>query len=121
MPTRIANRREEPRRRIPGFQEAEIEFMAPDGATCTRPLIELSLTGGSFLLRQRIPGLIAGIAVHGGLLRLGKIGIRAHFQVLHVSRIEGNAYVCGVRLYPASEEDRNELAGLISRLASLPR
>ena len=51
---------------------------------------------------------------------VGEIKIRAHLQVLHVTR-KGRGYACGVRLFPASEDDLNETISLVSRLATLPQ
>lgn len=121
MPTKIQNRREERRSRIPGFQDAEIELRAANGFEGRFPLVDLSIRGGQFRMPVRTPEVQAGTTVDGAILHVGELQIKANVQVLHVSRIEGNAYVCGVRLYPATEDDRNELAGLVSRLESLPQ
>ena len=120
MPIPVENRRAELRGRIPGFQDAEIEFTGPDGIAQKQELIELSVSGASFLLEARIPGLEAETAIDGGLIRIGEIEIRVCLKVRHVTRRDGKGYECGVRLYPMSDQDRNELAALISRLRSLP-
>ncbi len=116
MPTRVKDRREDPRSRIPGFQDAEIEFTGPDGTAHMQPLIELSVSGGSFLLPERIPGLEVGTTVADSVIRFGEFEIHVNFVVRRVTRYEGGAYECGVQLYTVSEQDRNEMAALISRL-----
>jgi len=99
-----------------GFQNAEIEFTEPDGTAHKRPLIELSVGGGSFQLREPIPGLEVGTTIEDGVIRFGEFKIHVNFVVRRVTRYEGGAYECGVQLYTMSEQDRNEMAALISRL-----
>ena len=121
MPVRVKNRREERRSWIPRFQDAEIEFTGPDGTAHKRPLIELSLSGGSFQLPELVPGLEVGTAVEGSVIRFGEFKIHVNFVVRRVTRYEGGAYECGVQLYTMSEQDRNEMAALISRLQQYQR
>ncbi len=116
MPVRVKHRREEPRSRMPGFQNAEIEFTAPDGMAYKRPLIELSVSGGSFQLPERIPGLEVGATGEGSVIRVGEFEIHVNFVIRHVTRDDGTGYECGVQLYTMSDQDRNEIAALISRL-----
>jgi hypothetical protein len=120
MPIQVQDRREDGRNRIPGFVDAEIVFNGPDGASHKYPLVALSVAGASFVLPQRVPGLDAETTWDGGLVRVGEIEIRVNLQVRHVTRGDGKEYECGVRLYPMSDQDRNEMAALISRLRSVP-
>ena len=119
MPTRVKDRREDPRSRIPGFQNAEIEFTGPDGTAHKRPLIELSVSGGSFQLPEPISGLVVGTSIEDGVIRFGEFEIHVNFVVRRVTRYEGGAYECGVQLYTMSEQDRNEMAALISQLQGI--
>ena len=116
MPTRVKDRREDPRSRIPGFQNAEIEFTGPDGTAHKRPLIELSLSGGSFQVPEPIPGLEAGTAFVGGVIRFGELEVQVNFVIRHVTHGDGNAYEYGVQIYTMNDQDRNEIDALISRL-----
>ena len=116
MPLQVKNRREDPRSRIPGFQDAKIEFTGPDGTAHKRQLIELSVNGGSFQLPERIPGLEVGTTVEGSVIRVGEFEIHVNFKILHVTPDDGKGYECGVQLYTMSDQDRNEIAALISRL-----
>ncbi len=116
MPVQVKDRREDPRSRIPGFQDAEIEFTGPDGTAHKRQLIELSVNGGSFQLPERIPGLELGTPVEGSVIRIGEFEVRVNFVIRHVTRDDEPGYECGVQLYTMSEQDRNEIAALISRL-----
>ncbi len=115
MPIQIKDRREDPRSRIPDFQDAEIEFTGPDGTTHKWPLIELSLSGGSFRLPERIPDLEVGTTVEGSVIRFGEFEVLVNFVIRHVTRGDGKAYEYGV-LYTMNDQDRNEMAALISRL-----
>jgi hypothetical protein len=114
MPVRATNRREDPRSRIPSFQDAEIEFTGPDGTAHTRPLIELSVSGGSF--PEQIPGLEVGAAVGGGVLRVGEFEVRINFVVRRVTCDDGNEHEYGVQIYTMSDQDRNDMTALVSRL-----
>ncbi len=96
MPTRVKDRREDPRSRIPGFQNAEIEFTGPDGTAYKRPLIKLSLSGGSFQVPEPIPGLEVGTAFVGGVIRFGEFEVRVNFVIRRVTRYDGRGYECGV-------------------------
>ncbi len=116
MPTQVKDRRWNPRNRIPCFQDAEIEFTGPDGTAHKRPLIELSVSGGSFQLPERIPGLEVGTTVDGGVIRFGKFEIHVNFAIRHVTHRGGKGYECGVQFYKMSAQSRNEMAALISRL-----
>ena len=116
MPTLVKHHREEPRSRIPGFEDAEIEFTGPDGTAHKRPLIELSLNGGSFQLPERIPGLEVGTTVEGSVIRVGELEVHVNFKIRHVTRDDVTGYECGVQLYKMSDRDRNEMAVLISLL-----
>lgn len=116
MPVRFKNRREDPRSQIPGFQDAEIEFAAPDGATHKRPLIELSVGGGSFHMPERIPGLEVGAAVTGSVIRVAEFEIHVNLVIRRVTRADGRGYEYGVQFYTVNEQDRNEMAALIARL-----
>ncbi len=119
MTVQIKNRREDPRSRIHGFQNGDIEFTGPDGTAHKRPLIELSVTGGSFQLPERIPGLEVGTTVEGSVIRVGKFEVRVNFVIRRVTRGDGKAYEYGV-LYTMNDQDRaalyNVMAALISRL-----
>ena len=101
---------------MPGFLEAEIEFTGPDGTAHKRPLIELSVSGGSFLLAERIPGLEVGTTGEGSVIRVGEFEIHVNFVIRHVTPDDGTGYECGLQLYTMSDQDRNEIAALISRL-----
>ena len=116
MPTLVKHHREKPRSRIPGFEDAEIEFTGPDGTAHKRPLIELSLNGGSFQLPERIPGLEVGTTIGGSVILVGEFKIRVHFIIRRVTRDDGKGYECGVQLYTMNDQDRNEMAALISQL-----
>ena len=116
MPIQITDRREESRSRIPGFQDAEIQFTGPDGTAHKRPLIELSLSGGSFQLPERIPCLEVETTVADSVIRVGEFEIHVNFVVRRVTRYEGKGYEYGVQFQTMSHHNRNEMNALISRL-----
>ncbi len=116
MPVRVKNRRQEPRRRIPDSQDAEIEFTGTDETAHKRPLIDMSVSGCSFQLPERIPGLEVGTPVEGSVIRVAEFEIHANFVIRRVTRDDEKGYEYGVQLYTMSDQDRNEMAALISRL-----
>ncbi len=116
MPVQVKNLRQERRTGIPAFKYAEIEFTGPDGTAHRWPLIEMSFSGGSFQLPERIPGLEVGTTVDGGVIRFGKFQIHVNFAIRHVTHGGGKGYECGVQFYKMSAQSRNEMAALISRL-----
>ncbi len=120
MPTQVKDRREERRSRFPGFHDAEIEFTGPDGTAHKWPLVELSLSGGSFRLPERISGLEVGTTVEGSVIRFGEFEIHVNFVIRRVTRDDEKGYEYGVQLYTMSDQDRNEMAALILRLQSVP-
>ena len=118
MPVRVTHRRQERRSRMPDCQEAKIEFTGPDGTAHKWPLIDLSVSGGSFQLPERIPGLQVGTAGEGSVIRVGESEIHVNFEIRHVTHDDEKGYQCGVQLFTMSDQDRNEIAALISRLQS---
>jgi hypothetical protein len=115
MPVQV-KRREDPRSRTPDFYDAEIEFTGPDGTAHKWPLVELSVNGGSFQLPERIPCLKVGTTVAGAVIRIGELEIHVNFVIRRVTSYDGKVYECGVQLYTMNDQDRNEMAALISRL-----
>ncbi len=120
MPVQIENRRWNPRSRIPDFQKAEIEFTGPDGTTHRWPLIELSFSGGSFRLPERIPGLEVGTTIKVSVIWMDGFEIHVNFAIRHVTRYDRKRYMCGVEFHTMSHQDRNEMNALISQLQLYP-
>ena len=116
MPVQAKNRHQGRRSRIPNFQGAEIEFTGPDGTAYKWPLIELSVSGGSFQLPVRIPGLEVGTVFEGSVIWMDRFEIHVSFAVRHVTHDDGKTYRYGVQFYTMSRQDRNEIAALISQL-----
>jgi hypothetical protein len=120
VPRQVEDRREDGRRRIPGFVGAVISFNGPDGGAHRFPVIELSLAGGSFEIPARVPGLKQGAICTGGRITVGELEIDVNMEIRHVTRGPGTVYECGARIFPTTDEGRNELAALVSRLNSMP-
>ena len=116
MPVQVKDHPWNPRSRISEFQYAEIEFTGPDGTAHKRPLIELSTSGGSFQLPERIPGLEVGTTIEGSVVWMDEFEIHVNFAIRHVTRDDGKVYEYGVQFYTMSHHNRNDLNALISRL-----
>ncbi len=116
MPVRVKSRRREPRSRIPDFQDAEIEFTETDGTAHKQSLIDLSVSGCSFQLAERIPDLEVGTPVEASVIWMDEFRIHVNFVIRHVTRKDGRGYGCGVQFYMMSNQARNEMAALVSRI-----
>ncbi len=120
MPVQVKDHPWNPRSRISEFQYAEIEFTGPDGTAHKRPLIELSTSGGSFQLPERIPGLEVGTTIEGSVVWMDELEIHVNFAIRHVTRYDRKKYMCGVEFHTMSHQDRNEMNALISQLQLYP-
>ena len=121
MPRQITSRRNEPRVELSSDLGAWIELRDADDRSHRLPLTELSVGGCAF----HMPGPIVGIK-HGAMLadvRLSaaEMEIRGNVEVCHLTRGFGSDYSCGARFFPSSDDDRNRLIGLVSRLEALDR
>ncbi len=116
MPVQVKNRRQGGRTPISTFQYAEIEFTGPDGTAHKWPLIELSVSGGSFQFPERIPGLEAGTTIEDGVICVNEFEIHVNFSIRRVTRDGGKSCTCGVQFHAMSHHDRNDMAALVLQL-----
>ena len=121
MPRQITSRRDESRVDLPSDLGAWIEFRDADDRRHRLALTQLSASGCAF----HMPGPIVGIK-HGAMLAdvtlsAAEMEIRGNVEVCHLTRGFGSDYSCGVRFFPSSDDDRNRLIGLVSRLEALDR
>ena len=119
MPRKIKNRREDLRYALPTDLGAEIEFDGPDGGSYRLPLLEISGLGLAFFIPEPIPGIEAGVTLANGRILVGALVIGGNLVVQYTMRDGLSGHKCGAQFYPASDTDRNELVGLLSRLESL--
>ena len=119
MAKKIANRRCESRHGFPGDLGAEIEFDDPAGQRHQLPLEEISIGGAGFTLPRKIPGVEKGSMLTGGVIRVGRTEIRVGLMVCRLTRGFGFDYGCGVQMFPGTDEDRNRLIRLLSRLEGM--
>lgn len=120
MPKNIATRREDPRYPIPSVLGARIEFTGPDGIRYDWPLTEVSVRGAGFGTARKIAGVKRGAMLADAVIRVADIEIRGNLEVRHATRGFGSKHNCGVKFFPLSEADRNELIALVTRLKDLP-
>jgi hypothetical protein len=119
MPRQVENRREDGRKRIPTLAGAVIAFIGTDGKEHRYPVIELSLSGGSFEIPARLPEMTQGAVFSGCRIVVGEIEIGIHVEIRHVTRGPGVGYECGILIFPKSDEDRNEITSLVARLSAV--
>ncbi len=119
MPLRVSNRRQDRRYALPTDGGAEIEFDVPDGGHHRLPLLNISVFGLAFFIPEPIPEIEAGCMLAAAQIHVGSLVIRGDLVVQHTLRDGLSGHKCGAQFYPASDTDRNELVGLLSRLESL--
>ena len=54
--------------------------------------------------------------VAGCVIRVGELEVQVNFIIRYVTHGDGKAYEYGVEIYTMNEQDRNEMAALISQL-----
>ena len=121
MAKKAQERRLDKRHSLPEAIPAEIQFKGPDGIDYTFPVLDLSVTGASFHMSRAVIGIEPGAMLADAVLRLGRLEVHGNLSVLRVTKLFGTSRTCGVQFFPKTENDRNELINLITRLDSLPR
>ena len=84
-----------------------------------RPVTRLDFSTsrrGDLSSTVEIDGSVADVT-----LSAAEMEIRGNVEVCHLTRGFGSDYSCGVRFFPSSDDDRNRLIGLVSRLEALDR
>ena len=120
MAKKIPNRRQDPRYGLPKALDARLEFKDGDNFDQRLPLTEIGIGGAGFRMPRKIAGVEKGAMIPNAVIRIGHTEIGVNLEILHTTRGFHMDYTCGTRFYPKTENDRNELTELISKLELLP-
>ena len=117
MPSRIARQRD---RRFPLFrpQKASVEFDF-GGRSWRLPLVDVSVTGLSFVTVEKVPGLGNGVRIENAVMRVAECEIRGNVAIRHVTPHADWTTLYGGIFYPAEESDLLRLSGLLAGIEAL--
>jgi len=121
MPKLIPNRRQDERQPFPKVLCAAIEFDSTEGERHRLPLTGVSADGASFEVPRRIPGVEVDAVLTDAVISVADFDVQGNLTTRHTTREFGSKYTCGVRFFPKTENDRNQLVCLVWRLGELPR
>ena len=118
MPTTTKSRRSQTRYSVLADDRARVEFVypAPNGATYSMPLTNLSASGLSFGLREgdTSVALEEGASLPDAVIRIGNCAIKGELLVMHVTTGPDSRYVCGALFYPATDTDLVKLKSAVA-------
>ena len=105
------------RLRIPGRDEARVEFVHPEsgGWRLSCALVDVSEDGLAFELRDSQDAVPLNSVLDHLVVRVGDYEIRGAFEATHVTTEEDGRVVCGGRFRPAAERDRRLLRGFVDQ------
>jgi len=118
MSTITGCRRKQHRRTLSGSGNAwvEVNYPQPEGKRHQLALIDVSVSGLSFVFESELAGLESGADLHDVLVRLGDCEIRGELVVMHVTPQGSGRWLCGALFYAAGDTDllkwRSAIAGM---------
>ena len=118
MTTTTGCRRKQRRRTTSGSGSAvvEINYPQPEGPRHQLALVDVSVSGLSFVFEDELAGLEAGADLHDVLIRLGDCEIHGELVVMHVTPQGPDRSLCGALFYAAGDTDllkwRSAIAGM---------
>jgi len=105
---------------LPTRGDASIEFCYPEGGQRERfRLLDLSVSGLSFLLDQNAPTLEAGLDLSNVVLRVANCEIRGDLLVMHVTADSASQSQCGALFYPASDIELIKLKSVVAGIEAM--
>ncbi len=119
-----ACRRKVRRHSATGTVEACVEITYPDSASrnVRLPLVDISISGLSFIMTEELPAIESGSNLTNVVVRLGGCEIHGELVVMHMTPQGGERTICGALFYAASDEDiiklRSAIAGMEAVLSS---
>jgi hypothetical protein len=118
MSTITGCRRKQRRQTTSGSGNAwvEVNYPQPDGRRHKLALVDVSVSGLSFLFEDELEGLETGADLTDVLIRLGNCEIRGELVVMHVTAQGPERCLCGALFYAAGDNDllkwRSAIAGM---------
>jgi c-di-GMP-binding flagellar brake protein YcgR len=113
-----ACRRKTRRHPATGTVEAFVEITYPDSVArnLRLPLVDISISGLSFVLTEELPAIENGTNITDIVVRLGDCEIRGELVVMHLTPQTETRTICGALFYAASDQDllkyRSAVAGM---------
>jgi hypothetical protein len=106
--------RDRRRLRIPGGEEARVEFVHPQsGWRLSCAVVDICEDGFAFEIPDSRDALPLNSVVSHLILRVGDYSIRGAFQATHITEEADRRIVCGGRFRPSAERDRRLLRGFV--------
>jgi hypothetical protein len=118
MSTITGCRRKQPRRTTSGSGKAwvEVNYPQPEGRQHRLALVDVSVSGLSFVFEEQLAGLETGTDLHDVLIRVGDCEIHGELVVMHVTPHGHDRWLCGALFYAAGDTDllkwRSAIAGM---------
>jgi hypothetical protein len=97
----------------------EFDYPGPGGRHFDLSLIDISVSGLSFLCGDDLPGLDSGTTLSPVVIRLGKCDIHGDLLVMHVTSGPSNKTTCGALFYPAKDADLLKLKSAIAGIEAV--
>jgi hypothetical protein len=118
MTTTTGCRRKQRRRPTSGSGSAwiEVNYPQPEGRRHELALVDVSVSGLSFIFEEQLAGLETGADLSDVLIHLGDCEIRGELVVMHVTPQGPGRWLCGALFYAAGDTDllkwRAAIAGM---------
>lgn len=113
-------RRRTTRHVLPAGGDASIEFPFPEGGERQQfRLLDLSVSGLSFLLGENPPLLEAGLELPNVVLRVANCEVRGDMLVMHVTSDSVSQSQCGALFYPASDIELVKLKSVVAGIEAM--
>ena len=118
MTTSTTCRRTQQRHTAVGTNTASIElsFPQPEGRRYLLPLVDLSVSGLSFVFEEELAGIENGTALSDVRVHLGNCEIQGDLVVMHITERSSTQWTCGALFYAAGDTDllkwRSAIAGI---------
>lgn len=115
MSTTTANRRRDRRYALGKGAGSTVEFVhpSPHGPLWCLSLLDISVSGLSFVLDDELSGIDAGTTVPDVTVRVGDFETTGELLVMHVSPSDSRR-LCGALFYPATDADLKALHDLLA-------
>ncbi len=106
MSTTTASRRRDRRYALGKGAGSTVEFVhpSPHGPLWCLSLLDISVSGLSFVLDDEISGIDEGTTISDVTVRVGDVEACGELLIMHVSTAE-NRRVCGALFYPSTDAD----------------
>ena len=115
MSTTTASRRRDRRYALGKGAGSTVEFVhpSPHGPLWCLSLLDISVSGLSFVLDDEISGIDEGTTISDVAVRVGDVEVCGELLIMHVSTAE-NRRLCGALFYPSTDADLKTVHDLLA-------